>query len=85
MITTSMTPTTAVSYLVSGGTGATGAARLAQEQAMYVDPHIYLGLSLSEVALLMGIVGTLATIAFQYLNYKNIKRKCDAGDDNETK
>lgn len=67
----------AFSYFISGGTGASGVARMTQEQAMMIEPHIVFGFSLSEVAILIGIIGTFATMVFQYLNYKNIKKKND--------
>ena len=70
-------PGIAFSYILSGGTSATGAATFNQvDQAVIphsLESHIMLGLSLPEIALYIGIVGTIATMIFQYLNYKNNK------------
>ena len=71
------------SYILSGGTSATGAATLQQageEQTSLaiqhsLESHILLGMSLSEIALYIGIIGTIATMIFQYLNYRNNKAK----------
>ena len=70
-----MINTPATSYFVAGTTAGVGAVRSAQEQMLIVDPHIYLGFSLSEIALCMGILGTVVTMTFQYLNYLNNKKK----------
>ena len=75
MIIATKTNAPVVSYLITGTTSGAGAARMAQEQMMQADPHVYLGFSLSEIALLMGIVGTIVTMTFQYLNYRNNKKK----------
>ena len=66
---------TTISYFVSGGTSVTGATRMAAEAQLAVEPHYVLGFSISEIALLVGIMGTCATVIFQYLNYRNNLRK----------
>ena len=74
-------PGIAFSYMVSGGTSAAGGANLIQEQApMLIDPHTIMGFSLPEVALLIGIIGTFATMFFQYLNYRNNKLRTGSAD-----
>jgi hypothetical protein len=67
-------PTTG--YLVSGVTFVGGATATGQQvQGVIPIQHVYFGFPLSEIALLVGIVGTAMTVLFQYLNYKNNKRK----------
>ena len=72
-------PGIAMSYIVSGGTSATGAAKIAQAQGelpVFLEhTHSWLGFELSEWALLLGICGTVATMVFQYLNYRNNKKR----------
>lgn len=80
-------PGIAASYVVSGGTSTAGAAKIAQtkgEVPMLVEHvHSWLGFELSEWALMMGICGTIATMVFQYLNYRNNckRNKKDNNDD----
>ena len=68
-------PGIAFGYLMSVATGSAGASKVIQEKATLIEPHLLSGFPLSEVALVVGIVGTIATMLFQYLNYRNIKRK----------
>lgn len=67
-------PGIAFGYFMSGGTGSAGAVRYAQEQAQVIEPHTIWGFPLSEIALIVGIIGTCVTMLFQYLNYRNIKK-----------
>lgn len=60
-------------YLTSGATFTGGAVYTAQEaQHMMGEPivHTIYGWPISEVALLMGILGTVLTCVFQYMNYR---------------
>lgn len=74
-------PGIALGYFVSGGTFGTGAVQTAKEKVLLtadIKPTLYiLGLTLSEIALLIGIAGTCATMLFQYLNYRNNKKVRD--------
>jgi len=67
-------PGTIFGYVMSGGTGTAGAANIAKEQILEIDPHTIIGFTLSEVALVIGIIGVFTTMLFQYLNYRNIKK-----------
>jgi hypothetical protein len=62
------------SYLMAGGTSATGATHVIKGQEAAYHVHSWLGLELGEWALCIGIAGTLATVLFQYLNYRNNKK-----------
>jgi hypothetical protein len=68
-------------YLVSASTSAAGSASIAKEQIQVegiehvVQMHSYFGFALSEWALMIGIAGTIGTMIFQYLNYRNNKKK----------
>jgi len=53
-------------YIVSGSTAASGMAT--------THTHIVFGLPLSEIALLVGICGTISTIILQTLSYRNTRR-----------
>ena len=71
-------PGIAFSYLVSGSTGTAGAANIVKDQLGEIVPqpvHIYFGFELSEIALIVGIAGTCLTVFFQYMNYRNNKKK----------
>ena len=63
------------SYMLSGGTSLAGATTLEQAKQETVthslEAHILWGMSLPEIALYIGIIGTIATMVFQFLNYRN--------------
>lgn len=64
-----------VGYWISGGTSATGATQIVKNQIINKLPHdLYWGFTLSEIALVVGIAGTIATMVFQFLNYRHNKR-----------
>jgi len=67
-------PGIVLGYLVSGGTSATGATQLIKQQIQVQQPHLLLGISISEWALLIGIIGTCVTMLFQYMNFRHNKR-----------
>ena len=60
-----------IGYLVSGVTVAAGAVSAEQEAVL---PTVLFNMGMDEIALLVGILGTIATVLFQYLNYKNNRR-----------
>jgi len=74
-------PGIAATYIVSGGT-TVGGAKLAthaageiQIAAQQPHLHMFLGFELSEWTIIAGICGTVTMMIFQYLNYRNNKKK----------
>jgi hypothetical protein len=59
-------------YTIAGSTGSAGAATMMRGAEPVI--HTIYGFPLSEVALIVGIMGTFATVLFQYLNYRNIRK-----------
>lgn len=62
-------------YAVSGTTGVAGAlASTAAKTGQVVNPHLFhhhlFGLEYSEVAIIVGILGTLSTMCLQFLTYR---------------
>ena len=70
-------------YAASGATALGGAAVTTKETAMQLHQQMtVLGLPLSEVALIVGILGTLLTVIFQYLNYRDNHNRIQGDRDN---
>ena len=64
------------SYFIAGGTGAAGAANLSPaEQQMQITEKLICGLTLPELALWVGIIGTLTTMTLQFLNWRRLRKK----------